>query len=517
MIDSAWNEGIGYSYLVNLQCNNDYVFMRNIRICDNHSSNGNRFGIGLVAQANQSLIADSIFVVNNYEEFEYDKSGRPGCQLLSNGSVEASHIYVMNNTSVRSDLEEYPNEYGCARYNLELRGNVLLEHSEIAFNNNDFRQVGLGIYIEDMTPLYSTTTLRDVSIHDNTWNYVSPWAASEGWGSGIKSGFGTLSRIELDNVHICNQQNTLLGAALFIWADSLFIRNSYFHDCGNGAVWITANHFVMENTLIHDCWNTLGELSSHIVSGQISTSARVTNCSLVDSYGDYGSAISLWSLYPNEKTYLIENCIIENTCPWGSVLSYSADSVEFIVRYSNIDGGWEGEGNIDVDPMFTDPENDDYIFLPGLPCIDAGNPDPAYNDPEDPNDPGFPLWPAQGTLRSDMGCYGGPGAIDLWEYQEDVPPGPQPQIQPAGIELRHNYPNPFNPTTTIEFTLPHPQQIQLTVYNLLGQRIGELAQGAYTAGRHQIQFNGSGLASGVYVYILTTTTETISRKMILLK
>ncbi len=192
-------------------------------------------------------------------------------------------------------------------------------------------------------------------------------------------------------------------------------------------------------------------------------------------------------------------------------------NIDFIVQYSNVDGGWEGEGNIDLDPMFTDPENDDYTFLPSSPCIDAGNPDPTYNDPEDPNDPGFPLWPSQGTLRNDMGCYGGPGAIDLWEYQEDVPFGPQPPVQPATFELQQNYPNPFNPTTTIEFTLQYPQDVQLIVYNLLGQRICLLAGGAHNSGQHQVYFDGSGLASGVYVYQLVVGGQVETRKMVLVR
>ena len=517
IIETAQYDNGGYCYFIRLWSSNDNIYLHNIRIANNNSTNGNDFGIGIFAQANQSLIADSIFVIDNYEEFEYDKGGKPGCRLFSDGTVEASHIYVMNNTALRSDLEDHPTEHGCARYNLTVRGDVLLEHAEIAFNNNDFRQDGLGIFIDGLYPFNQSVIIRDVEIHDNSWNYQSQYAGMMGWGSGILSDLSFFDSIELDNVRIYNQQSTLLGAAMHLWADTISIRNTHISDCGHGAINLRTNSFALENLLVHDCWNTRGEPSSHIVSASITESADISNSAIVDSYGDYGAALEIWSETDEEKTVRIQNCIIENTCPNGLDLHYTPDAnIDFIVQYSNIDDGWEGEGNIDVDPMFTDPENDDYTFLPDSPCIDAGNPDPAYNDPEDLNHTGWPLWPSQGTLRNDMGCYGGPGAIDLWNYQNDTI-RPQSPIQPATIELSQNYPNPFNPITTIEFTLLYPQEVELTVYNILGQQVQMLADQPYSAGVHQVRFDGSGLASGVYVYRLVAGERAVARKMVLVR
>jgi len=91
------------------------------------------------------------------------------------------------------------------------------------------------------------------------------------------------------------------------------------------------------------------------------------------------------------------------------------------------------------------------------------------------------------------------------------------QALPERVELRANYPNPFNPTTTIEFTLPHPQEIRLEVYNVLGQRVVLLAEGVHTAGVHRVRFNGSEAASGVYLYRLISEGGAVSRKMILVR
>ncbi|MDV7402960.1 T9SS type A sorting domain-containing protein, partial [Arthrospira platensis SPKY1] len=60
---------------------------------------------------------------------------------------------------------------------------------------------------------------------------------------------------------------------------------------------------------------------------------------------------------------------------------------------------------------------------------------------------------------------------------------------PAAINLAQNYPNPFNPTTTIQFELPAAQQINLTVYNIMGQQVAELVSGRLTAGSYSYNFD----------------------------
>lgn len=92
-----------------------------------------------------------------------------------------------------------------------------------------------------------------------------------------------------------------------------------------------------------------------------------------------------------------------------------------------------------------------------------------------------------------------------------------PVEQPSAISLQQNYPNPFNPTTTIEFDLQSASQTSFKVYDLNGQMVATLADGQMSAGQHSIAFDGSAMASGVYVYTLTTNGQTQSHKMILMK
>lgn len=80
-----------------------------------------------------------------------------------------------------------------------------------------------------------------------------------------------------------------------------------------------------------------------------------------------------------------------------------------------------------------------------------------------------------------------------------------------------NYPNPFNPATTISFSLPKSGPASLKVYNLLGQEVALLINEELSAGRHQVKFDASRLASGIYVYILKANDFTATKKMILMK
>ncbi|HCR48014.1 MAG TPA: hypothetical protein DIW24_00165, partial [Bacteroidetes bacterium] len=88
---------------------------------------------------------------------------------------------------------------------------------------------------------------------------------------------------------------------------------------------------------------------------------------------------------------------------------------------------------------------------------------------------------------------------------------------PAEFVLASNYPNPFNPTTTIEFGLPMASDVRLSVFNLLGQEVAVLASGTQTAGTHTVTFEAGNLPSGTYLYRLSTPQYAVTKRMVLVK
>ncbi len=88
---------------------------------------------------------------------------------------------------------------------------------------------------------------------------------------------------------------------------------------------------------------------------------------------------------------------------------------------------------------------------------------------------------------------------------------------PSTHSVLNNYPNPFNPSTSIRFTLGTSGDVQLAVYDVNGRQVANLVNGYRAAGSHEVSFDGSNLASGVYVYTLSANGLTSTAKMVLMK
>ena len=107
------------------------------------------------------------------------------------------------------------------------------------------------------------------------------------------------------------------------------------------------------------------------------------------------------------------------------------------------------------------------------------------------------------------------GTVDLYNTITDVD---DPWVTlPGAFTLDQNYPNPFNPTTTIAFNLAIGSTARLDIIDMLGRVVESQDLGWLSAGHAQIEYDASGLASGVYLYRLATETGAQSRKMMLLK
>ena len=242
------------------------------------------------------------------------------------------------------------------------------------------------------------------------------------------------------------------------------------------------------------------------------------NTAMSDPYGTGGLRITQCD------TALVTNNIIwGNQAPNGTVPNILIYGTYITLNYSNIGGGFDsiwvdststlnwGPGNIDLDPLFETGPLGDYHLSMSSPCVDAGNPASEYNDPEDPFNPGYALWPAMGYLRNDMGAFGGDG-VNYWLTVEEEESSPHE----AGLVLK-SFPNPFSSSCTVCFQLDEDSHVNLSVYDLSGRLIETLIDQVVPSGMYSEYFDGSGLCSGVYLIRLVAGDLSTSRRCIVFR
>lgn len=278
-----------------------------------------------------------------------------------------------------------------------------------------------------------------------------------------------------------------------------------------GGIYAQRSSAVISNCII------TGNVCAHFGGGlcSIRSSLSVINCTIA-----HNQATGQWWNYDEcaGGGIFCDSIFVNNSIIWGNT-SYSSgtDGIacqEYaFVSYSDIQGNWPGEGNINEDPSFRDLPNEDFHLMAtdcgdpsDSPCIDAGDPDIADRI----LDCGHGL----GTDRSDMGAYGGSNV----GWPTPVDDGSEATaIVPEDFLFSQNYPNPFNAETVVKYTLPQTERIRLEVFNIFGQRVTILDKGFQEAGEHFIVWNASEMSSGIYVGRLHCGSYYKTIKMVVLK
>ncbi len=112
--------------------------------------------------------------------------------------------------------------------------------------------------------------------------------------------------------------------------------------------------------------------------------------------------------------------------------------------------------------------------------------------------------------------YGSAPDIGAYEYDPTVSVDKN-ELLPQAARLLNPSPNPFNPSTTISFALSEPSEIVLSIYNINGQHVSDLANGLFAAGVHSAVWNAAGMASGVYFCVLDTGGAVEAKRLLLLR
>jgi hypothetical protein len=93
----------------------------------------------------------------------------------------------------------------------------------------------------------------------------------------------------------------------------------------------------------------------------------------------------------------------------------------------------------------------------------------------------------------------------------------QPSVVPDRFTLEQNFPNPFNPSTSIRYAMPNAGLVTLKIYNVIGQEVATLVNDVQQAGSYQVTFNAGGFSSGVYFYRLQSGSTVETKKMLFMK
>ncbi|MCF7912768.1 MAG: DUF1565 domain-containing protein [Candidatus Cloacimonetes bacterium] len=216
--------------------------------------------------------------------------------------------------------------------------------------------------------------------------------------------------------------------------------------------------------------------------------------------------------------------ILINTIMWGNEPQeiYFYEPFTFgslTVTSSDINGGLEAiaapyelnvnwlEGNISENPLFVDPANSSYQLQQNSPCIDAGT---AYFE-------------YAGEVLIDL------GEDEYWGESPDMGAFEFGMVDTDEFKTEEikcvisNYPNPFNPETTIAFNVPQAGKVELSVYNVKGQKVRTLTNAEYAAGEHEVVWQGIDnagrqVSSGVYFFRLDIEGQSpLLRKSVLMK
>ncbi len=437
--DSGWF-GLRFNYS-DSNCQLSYCIIQYGRAVD-HLQEPDNHGGGVYCYGTQLTITHSTISKNRAWE---------GCGGGIYGG--AARLFIMNNV-ISSNF--------CGKGGAGLR----LEYSEALIDSNIFEHdttyypLG-GEWGGGLSFIHSTATLSNNIIRYNFSGFI---------GGGIL--ISDSSCIHLFNNQISYNRSWRSGAGVYITLGSSVFLNS----C------------LMYSNLMYG-----GPSTAYVNITSLNSHVSIKNSTFYN--GNVGFAVS-------SPTYCGYDTVINSIIWGGDSLQLYTFNDTLTVLYSNVEGGWPGAGNIDIDPKFVFPDtgnfNLSWVNWPvnessKSPCIDTG-------DPSSPLDPD--------STRADMGAF---FYNQRWNDIDDW------RIAPAGFGLLDNYPNPFNSSTTIRYSIPTAGSVMLSIYDILGRKVQSLLDIQQPAGEYQVTWEADRFGSGVYFYRFCTGGQSVSRPMILLK
>lgn len=467
-----------------------------------------------------------------------------GGKIMMRSLTIAAGFMVMLSIPVSGTIIYVPGDYSTIQdgVNAGLDGDTVLvqpgTYSEnINFNGHNVILGSLFLITGDTT--YISETIIDGNHVDTVVKFWSEEAATI-TGFTIRNGYG-----EYGGGISCRYSDPLIthniitrnltsesGGGIFCWSGSnpIITNNIISNNSApeGGGLWICYSHPALElNTIVHN--NAINGGGIVFRNCDQYQSLRVANNIIaLNSASSYGGAIfSSYSHFLANNNTVVENSSnslgkgmylfasspsLVNTIFWGNGTAeiYVGEWSDPEVSYCDIQGDlWSGEGNINTEPLFRDPENGDFHLMAldcgdslDSPCIDSGSPDEF--------DGMMDCYWGLGAILSDMGAYGGRDSVYVGVANQEYG-------VPARFILTQNYPNPFNAQTTIRYDLYKPFDISIEIYDNLGCALESLVQGHHQSGHYQVTWHADNYPSGVYFARLAAGNHIENITMVLLR
>ena len=319
------------------------------------------------------------------------------------------------------------------------------------------------------------------------------------WGGGL---------CEWDNI-----QHTVMNN-LFVQNTSLYSGGGYY---SGEADLKFANNILLQNQSHHGGGAAFEYLHIYLVL----PNAQIINNTFVENIADSAGGIYIWDY----KISALNTICWGNSAPhgpeielWGGILNAAFSNIQFGLDSIAIDSvatiNWL-EGNITKDPLFVDAASGDVNLTENSPCIGRGTPSMEIGGTVYT----CPAADYNGNPRPNVAD----ALVDMGALESVFPIngiGAKKEMLPAAFTLEQNYPNPFNPITVIRYRVGvnnySPVQVDLSIYNLLGQKIATLVSKRQRAGVYQVTWDASGFTSGIYFYKLSAGAFEQTRKLVLI-
>ena len=496
---------------------NSNPILEDVIITGNSASNGG----GILCDDNSSPYLENVIISGN----SADGYAGGGIYCVSNSSPCLTNVSIIENSS------DNGGGIYCTLYSNPIISNSIISNNQAEIN-------GGGIYCS----LDSNLNLSNSTISDNSANYsgggiciiesspeikqsiIEGNSAYDGGGINCENNSNPI----ISNNKITYNAAVVSGGGIYCYNESVSnITNNEFcyNDAlvGGGISIFAADPSIINNNFHHN---------EAVNGGGIHLS--VSDCAIVNNTASNNIAATVGGgIYISN----ISSSVIINTILWGNAANTSGNEIyishydcEPDFYYCDIQGGLNAfgygpgasfngvyENNIDSDPLFFGTGAHPYSLLDDSPCINAGTPDTTGLS--------LPEFDLAGNPR----IFG--NRIDMGAYENQIVICEGDDNLASNIIKLFNYPNPFNPTTTIYFTTEHTESTELTIYNVKGQKIKSFSNLQIDKSpNQQIIWNGRDqnnrpVSSGVYFYRLCLPSDSSGksgnyselRKMILLK